>query len=99
VASGKVDVLDAKSRALEQAQARSVEELGHEEDGAPQMLENAPDFVVGEDQGEPWLPGRPRQVFDPRELQVEDLSVKESERAQRLDVSRRADVALSREAF
>ena len=39
MASGKVDVLDAKSRALEQAQARSVEELGHEEDGAPQMLE------------------------------------------------------------
>lgn len=49
----EVDVLHAQPRALEQPQARAVEQRGHELGCAVELVEECRDLVAGEDDGQP----------------------------------------------
>jgi hypothetical protein len=48
----EIDILDAQAGALEQAQARTVHQHGHQPGRAFESLEEGADLVAGEDDGE-----------------------------------------------
>ena len=65
LAVAEIDILDAQAQALEQAEAASIEEMGHEAVIAFEVSEDGTRFCAGEDNGPAW---RPLHAFHPGEV-------------------------------
>jgi hypothetical protein len=71
----KVDVLDAKSKALEQAQSATINQRRHEPRGPLQLGENRPDLIARKYYRQAlWLLGA-LHVLEPGQLTSENVSI------------------------
>jgi hypothetical protein len=96
LAAAEVHILYAKLRALEQAQARAVEEQRHEPGWAFHEADNRADLLAAEHPGKARGPLGAHHVVEPGQA-LADLAIEEQQRAQRLVLRRRGDVPLHRE--
>jgi hypothetical protein len=93
----EVDVLDAQAEALRQAQAGAVQQRGDQPEVAVQLVEDPPDLLPGEYDGQPSLLARPDEAVEGADLAAQDVAMQEEERRERLRLGRGADVVLRRE--
>ena len=93
VSGGKVEVFDAETRALEDAEARAVHQRRHEAWDAAYPAEDDPHLVACQDDREALGAARARKVVDPGRSEAQDVPVQEYERAQGLLVGRGTDLA------
>lgn len=85
LASVEVEVLHPELAALEEAQARSMEEREHQARHTPLgASEYAGDLLPGKRGGEPRRPPRPDQIVEPGQIDVEHVPVEEKQRRERL---------------
>ena len=97
VAEVEVDVLDAKPQTLEDAHAGAVEQQDHELNCALEMREHGRHLVAAEDVRQaPRLAGADH-VVEPVDLDLENLTIEEKDRGQRLALGRDRDPSLDRE--
>jgi hypothetical protein len=94
---GEVDVLDAQATTLEDAQARSVKQAGHEPWRAVEPVEHNTDFVTGRDDWKALRAFGAYGVVEPGQGDVEHVAVEEQERAQRLVLRGGRDATLHRQ--
>jgi len=88
----EIYVFDAEPEALEEAEARAVEETCHDPVDAMEVGEDETDFFAGEDDGEAfWFFGA-GEVIEPGERLLQDFAVKKEERSERLVLCRGSDV-------
>ncbi len=90
----EVDVLGPEPEALQQPEARAVEEAGHQPGGAVERGEDRPDLVPAQDGRRPFGPpgrGDPAQFL---EGPTQDFAVEEQDGAGRLVLGRRRDIPL-----
>jgi hypothetical protein len=94
--SGEVDVLHPQPAALEEAQARSVEQGCHDPRDAVHAREQVPHLVAREDHGQAGWSLRADEAVEPREVAAEDLAKEEEERRERLVLGRGGDATARR---
>lgn len=93
----KVDVLDSQPQALEQAQARSVDESGHQPRCALQLTQHGPHFLARRHYRQaPRLLGS-LDIAQPWQLDLQHISIKKQDRTQSLILGGRRNVALTGE--
>jgi hypothetical protein len=90
----KIGILDPQLEAFEEPEPAAIEELGHQEAGAAQPVEDGPDLGPAEDDGEPLRPLGAHDATEPAEVAAEHVAIEEEESAQRLVLGGGADPAL-----
>src|SRR5713101_5762975 len=93
----EIDVLDSQPTALQQAQARTVQQNRHEPRDAVEALKDGANLSAGEHDRQVLGPLGSDHVLEPRELDTEHLAVEEQERAQRLILCRGGNLLPNRE--
>ena len=93
----EIDVLDSQPTALQQAQARTVQQNRHEPRDAVEALKDGANLMAGEHDRQVLGPLGSDHVLEPRELDTEHLAVEEQERAQRLILCRGGNLLPNRE--
>ena len=80
----EVEVLDPQPQALHQTEAGSVEQRGLQPAGAVQVSQHGPDLVPRQHHGQRAADLRADSRVEALEFAVEDVTVEEEERTQRL---------------
>lgn len=93
LAVAEIEILHAKTQAIHQPKACSVEQGGHQRERRLQLREKAGNFLTSENYRQfPW-PLRPGKLAEIPELDFEDLLVEEYNGIKRLILGRRSDFA------
>lgn len=90
---GEVEVSGSQSGALQQAQARAIEQRCHQPVAAVQPLEDRGDLLPGHHHRKPLLPFGMLDAFDIADIPLKDVAVEEENRVQSLVLGGRADLA------
>jgi len=90
----EINILDAQAEAIHEAQAGAVEKLGHEFMRASEQVDDAQDFIAGQNSGEAFgaFGAGEKDGFD---LLVEDFTVEEEDGAESLILGGGGNVPLS----
>src|SRR5690349_17830441 len=93
----EVDVLDAKSQRLHQAQAAAVEKAGYKPMDAAQVRHHPFGLLAGEHGGQvPW-PTRSYHVVDPGQSDIQYAFVEKQQGGQRLRLRSSGHLSVARE--
>jgi hypothetical protein len=94
--AAEIDILDPKSRALEQPETRAIQEKGHQAGHSTEFLQDGTDLFATQHGWEPPRPLRPHERFELREIGREHRPIEEDERVQRLILCGRAHLPVHR---
>ena len=93
----EIDVFDTKAERFHEAQPCAIEKFGKELMNAGEGGDDAADFIAGHDQREAGGAAGANQVVHPIQIDMQDLTVEENERIERLVLSGGGDILVDRE--
>src|SRR5262249_25083652 len=83
----------SQASALQKAQARAIQQCGHEARHAFEAGDDGAHLVAGQDYREMLWPPRPNNVVDPWQVLLQGVPIQEQQRPQRLVLCRRGQLS------